>query len=99
MDDSEPVDIERRDLRPDRRRQPTPMLSRRSFFGGRRSGERRGALSTEGLYVDRYPAWLFLLLMSLFALNLIDATYTLLQIANGAVELNPVAAGLLDLGP
>ena len=65
------------------------MLSRYTLFGGRREGERRDGICVEGLYIDRYPSSLFLLLISLYALNLLDATYTLLQIANGGVEINP----------
>lgn len=90
---------ERREPRADRRSRPTPMLSKYSLFGGRRAGERRDGVCMEGLYVDRYPASLFLLAMALFALNLLDAIYTLMQVSSGAVEMNPLARGLLGMGP
>ncbi|MEE8142744.1 MAG: DUF5658 family protein [Planctomycetota bacterium] len=83
----------------DRRNTPTPMLSRYTFFGGRRTGERRTTAPVEGMYIDQYSPKVLLFVLSLYALNVLDAILTLCQIEKGAVEVNPVARVLLDLGP
>lgn len=80
---------------PDRRRRPTPMLSRYSLFRGRRKGFRRREDRDRGGYVDRYSPWLFGVLMGLVLLNLLNALFTHLIIDCGGTELNPVAAWAL----
>jgi hypothetical protein len=82
---------------PDRRRQPTPRLSRFSFFGGRRQGPRRGG-EGEGSFVDRYGRRLFALVLWVALMNVGDSFFTLVHLQSGGVELNPVARGLLTMG-
>jgi hypothetical protein len=59
--------------RKDRRKTPTPMLSRYSLFGGKRERARRWDDRRGGYYVDRYgPAVLFLFTIVIL-LNAVDA--------------------------
>ena len=82
----------------DRRKRPTPMLSRHSFFGGRRTGDRRKG-PQEGSFVDRYHLPLFLFLLFVLVFNVVDCGYTLHQLYLGATEVNPFARYLLSYGP
>lgn len=82
----------------DRRRRPTPMFSRYTFFG-RRRGFRR---SEEGVnaYVDRYSGGLMAVIIAIVGLCLFDALFTLLYLQRGGGELNPfmrraIAAGVI----
>lgn len=81
---------------PDRRARPTPMLSRYALFGGRRRTVRR-AWESDGAFVDVHGARLFVMVMAIVALNLLDAWFTLLFLAHGGRELNPLVQGVLDL--
>ena len=82
----------------DRRRRSTPMFSRYAFVNGRReAGRRRG--ETANIFVDRYGQLTFLLASAILLLNALDAFFTLLFLGLGGQELNPVAQGLLDMGP
>ena len=78
---------------PDRRRRPTPILSRYSFWGGRR----REAGDSPG-FVDVYSFRAWVLLNLFLALNLLDGHFTLLFLQRGGQEANPVAVWLLDQG-
>ncbi len=78
----------------DRRRRATPILSRYTFFGGRRAGERRGG--GEGQYVDRYSPRLAAALVAIAVLCAVDAVFTLLYIAKDGKEANPVMRALID---
>jgi hypothetical protein len=83
---------------PDRRRKPTPFISRYSFIGGRRkSGGRRPEESGE-VFVDVYPAWIWIMLTLFLILNLLDAHFTLIYLQRGGEEGNPVAVQLLVAG-
>ncbi len=82
----------------DRRRRPTPLFSRWSLLGGRRTADRRDATS-RGQYVDRYEAWLAGCLVTIAALCALDAVFTLLYIQKGGSEANPVMAAVIDWGP
>ncbi len=93
------MDVKYEDRRgPDRRDGATPLFSKYSLLGGRRAGERRGR-SEEGLYVDRYESSWLLTLLAVCLFNLMDCFFTLVQIARGASELNPIVQYLIDLGP
>jgi hypothetical protein len=66
---------------------------------GRRRRVRRQA-DKRGLHLlDYYPPKLFPLLVVVLLLSITDAILTLYLIDNGAVELNPVMAYYLKLGP
>lgn len=80
----------------DRRSRPTPMWSRRAFFGGRRRTVRR-VEEREGAFVDVHGHRLFLLVSAIVALNLLDAWFTLLFLSHGGRELNPFVQIVLDL--
>ena len=82
---------------PDRRRRPTPMLSRYAFLGGRRSGGRRHDELGEG-FADLHGAGLFLVVTSICALNMLDALFTILFLSHGGTELNPIVDQLLQFG-
>jgi hypothetical protein len=82
----------------DRRGVPTPMLSRFTFIGGRRSGGRREGESVN-IFVDRFGQTLFFMATMVILLNVLDAFFTLLFLGNGGRELNPVAQFFLDQGP
>ena len=70
----------------DRRRRPTPALSRWWLRGGRRAGERLD------VYVDRYTAVEWACLLGLVALTLADCGWTWAHLARGVEEVNPVLA-------
>jgi hypothetical protein len=80
---------------PDRRTRPTPILSRYTFFGGRRAGDRRG-VARDGQYVDRYPTGLAVALVAIGLLCAVDAVFTLLYMQKGGDEANPVMKALID---
>ena len=82
---------------PDRRRVPTPRLSRFSFFGGRRGRFRRQD-EREGSFVDVYGTRLWMILLWVALMNVADSYFTLVHLQAGGVELNPVAAALLAGG-
>lgn len=82
---------------PDRRRRPTPMFSRYTFFGGRRRKSRRGG-EREGTFVDLYEPRLALLVCTFFFLTVLDSVSTVFYLGKGGTELNPVAQLMLDQG-
>lgn len=81
----------------DRRAEPTPRLSRFSFFGGRRRGPRRLG-EQEGSFIDVYSKGLWLTVLWVALMNVGDSYFTLVHLQAGGVELNPVAAALLGTG-
>lgn len=80
----------------DRRARPTKLLSWHLFRGKRARGRRAGESSN--IYVDRYRPGDLGLALSILVLNILDALFTLLYLAVGGLEANPIARGLLDLG-
>jgi len=67
------------------------MLSRYTFFRGRRSSFRRREDRLRGGYVDRYGHRLFTVLLWIVVLNIFDALFTHMILDCGGTELNPVA--------
>jgi hypothetical protein len=90
-----PKPAERRQT--DRRVRPTPMWSRYMLFGGRRRTVRR-VRERDGAFVDVHGPRLLLLVLSVLALNLLDAWFTLLFLSYGGKEMNPLVQTVLDLG-
>jgi hypothetical protein len=88
-------DFDRR-LEKDRRKQPTPVLSRYTFFG-RRKMMRRKADWQKGGYVDRYSSILFFFLISIIGLNVLDAFFTLMILDLKGWEANPVVQSVINL--
>jgi len=81
----------------DRRRSPTPRLSRYTFFGGRRRGSRRDGEAVNS-FVDRYSLRMWSLLVWVTLMNSGDSFFTLLHLQQGGIELNPVAGAMLETG-
>jgi hypothetical protein len=80
----------------DRRKQPTPGLSRFSFFG-RRKAFRREADRQKGGYIDRYSPGLFFLLLLIVGLNILDALLTIMILDRGGWEINPFVRSAIAL--
>ncbi len=80
----------------DRRRQPTPGLSRYTFFG-RRKTVRRKSDRQGGGYVDRYSPFLFFFLIAIVGLNVLDAFLTLLILDLKGWEANPIVRSVIGL--
>ncbi|HZT54619.1 MAG TPA: DUF5658 family protein [Burkholderiaceae bacterium] len=74
------------------------MLSRFTFHGGRRTVARR-AEDDRATFVDLYGGRLFTVALAIIALNLLDAWFTLLFLAQGGQEVNPFVQRVLNLGP
>lgn len=81
----------------DRRARPTPMLSRHTWVGGRRRAGRREG-ETACTFVDLHGPGLFLVALSVVALNMLDAWFTVLFLSHGGRELNPLVQKVLELG-
>jgi hypothetical protein len=90
-------DVGERRARADRRHAPTPMLSRYALHGGRRVRGRR-LDERDNVYVDLHGPGLLAVVVTLTALNFLDAYFTILFLSYGGQELNPVVDGLLCLG-
>lgn len=81
----------------DRRRNPTPRVSRYTFFGGRRRGSRREGEEVNS-FVDSYSLRMWCLLIWVTLMNSGDSFFTLLHLQQGGIELNPVAGAMLETG-
>ena len=93
----DPTSAHARRQRADRRRNPTPRLSRYSLFGGRRQGAQR-VEEREGAYVDLYSPWVLFWVTWVALMNIGDSFFTLVHLQAGGVEVNPVAAAMLRTG-
>jgi len=83
----------------DRRTCPTPIISRYTFFGGRRKVIRRTADKRNHIFVDLYSTRLLAAVLGLLCLSCLDAFLTLSLIGQGRViEANPLMAFLLAYG-
>jgi hypothetical protein len=94
--DYEPIELPRTGPA-DRRRRPTPAISR-YWFRGRRRHVRRAADARRGYYVDHPGTKALVAAAALLLLTLLDGLLTLRLIAGGATEENPVMAYALSLG-
>jgi hypothetical protein len=95
--ETDPADLaeENRRTFSDRRSCPTPMFSRFVLRGGRRRKVRREE-ERDGAFVDIHGAGVLLVVLSIVALNLLDAFFTLLFLSHGGTELNPAVQWVLD---
>ena len=83
----------------DRRKRPTPFLSRQTIFGGLRRTVRREGDRKKYIFVDNYGLWLFITLLLLLILSVCDAYLTLILVkALNATETNPTMAFYLEHG-
>jgi hypothetical protein len=80
----------------DRRKQPTPGLSRYTFLG-RRKTIRRKTDQQQGSYVDQYSSALLFFLISIIGLNVLDAFFTLMILDLKGWEANPVVQSVINL--
>ena len=71
----------------------------RHLMFGNRQQARRQSDRNRILYFDRYNKTLFRLIVLILFFSVADAFLTLLLIDYGAIELNPLMAFYLDLGP
>lgn len=84
---------------PDRRKRPTPILSRYTFRG-RRKNVRRDEDKKQHIYVDSYGIHLFLILVGILVLGTADAILTLYHVhVNNAEEMNPFMDFFLSRSP
>ena len=81
----------------DRRRRPTPMISR-YLFTGRRRANRRLANQPAGYYVDRPRPELVLLVIAILLLGALDIWFTYKLMQAGGKELNPMMDFCINLG-
>lgn len=82
----------------ERRKHPTPIFSKYTFFGGRRKTIRKEDRETH-LFVDLYSTRLLVAVILLLLLSCLDAFLTLLLIDRGTViEGNPIMARILEYG-
>ena len=79
----------------DRRQKPTPILSRYTVFGQRRSF-RRAEDQCRGGYVDRYGQNLFFCLLLIAGFNILDAFFTIMILESGGSEVNPLVRWAID---
>jgi len=83
----------------DRRKCPTPIISRFTFYGGKRKVVRRVIDKKTHIYVDLYSTRLLVAVLSLLILSCIDAFLTLELIYKGnVIEANPLMAYVLHYG-
>lgn len=80
----------------DRRRGPTPWISRHWLRGRRRGGRRAG--EERDAFVDRYRAWEWAAVAALLALCVADLLLTLDVLERGGEEANPVMRWALERG-
>lgn len=75
------------------------MNIRSLFIGGKRETIRRKEDMHKRFHVDRYSSILFALIVIILLLSVVDALLTLILMDNGAVEMNPIMAFYLKIGP
>ncbi len=81
----------------DRRKLPTPLLSRYTFFGRRKSIRRKNEQQGGG-YVDYYSSGLFFFLVSIIGLNILDALLTMFILeTEGSWEVNPIVRSVIHI--
>ena len=80
----------------ERRVRPTPLLSKFTF-GGRRRTFRRKVDQQRGGYMDRYSSELFFFLILIVGLNILDALFTMMILDVGGWEVNPFVDAVIAL--
>jgi len=86
---------ERRSFR-DRRSQPTPLLSRYTLWG-RRKTLRRKEDQERGGYVDRYDSSLLFFIVLIVGLNVLDSLFTMIILDCGGWEINPIVRSAIEV--
>jgi hypothetical protein len=80
----------------DRRKKPTSVLSRFTFWGTRRAF-RRKIDQQKGGYVDQYNGLIFFFLISAVVLNILDIFTTIVSLHSGGWEVNPIARSAIEV--
>jgi hypothetical protein len=80
----------------DRRRKPTPLLSRYTLWG-RRKTLRRKEDQERGGYVDRYDSGLLFFLVLIVGLNALDSFFTMIILECGGWEINPIVRSAIEV--
>jgi len=80
----------------DRRKQPTPAISRFTLWGRRKTFRRKEDQERRG-YVDRYDFGLLILMILAVGLNILDAFFTMMVLDDGGWEINPVVGSVIQL--
>jgi hypothetical protein len=80
----------------DRRKKPTPGLSRFTVWGRRRTFRRKED-QRRGGYVDRYNSGLLFILTMFVGLNILDAWFTMIILEDGGWEINPIVHSVITL--
>jgi hypothetical protein len=80
----------------DRRVRPTPLISKFTFLGRRRTF-RRKVDQQRGGYIDRYSSELFFFLILIAGLNILDAFFTMMILNAGGWEFNPIVDSVITL--
>ena len=82
-------------IRQDRRRQPTPGLSRYTFLGRRRTFRRKSDREKGG-YIDRYSSKLFFFVILILGLNVLDVLLTVMILDSKGWEWNPIVRSVIE---
>jgi hypothetical protein len=80
----------------DRRKKPTPAISRFTLWGQRKTFRRKEDQERGG-YVDRYHPGLLILLTLAVGLTVLDALFTMMILDDGGREANPVVRSVIQL--
>jgi hypothetical protein len=80
----------------ERRKKPTPALSRFTLWGQRTTFRRKEDRATGG-YVDRYHSGLLFILTMFVGLNILDAWFTMIILEDGGCEINPIVYSVITL--
>lgn len=81
------------------RRRKNQFNLRSLLFGGRRENLRRYEDRQRAFLADQYRQSLFGVILVILLLSVVDAILTLFLINHGAIEVNPIMAFYIDLGP
>ncbi len=81
------------------RRRKQPFSLKQLAYKGQRKTVRRAADRRRIVALDRYSPSLFVAIIGVLCLSLLDALFTLILLARGATELNPVMEYYLSHGP
>jgi len=85
-----------RSILQDRRKRPTPGLSRYTFSGRRRGFDQERDHRKEG-YIDHYSTKLFIALIAILSLNVLDVILTMVILEHRGFELNPVVRSAIEV--
>jgi len=89
-----PQDETTQRIRVDRRRRPTPFISRYTFWG-RRKAHRRTEDPQANYYVDRVGGKYWAVIILIIVLSVMDSLFTLYHLKRGYREINPLLNAFL----